>query len=104
MGWFEYDYSGPEDRRSHRRGIFLRVRDFPKDPNVEELMREGERLESIEVKELRPSGNVLLEFRSRAKEDPFERCTCFELVFKEDPEWVCESDIGRGWVPGKRRK
>lgn len=104
MGWFEYDYSDPEDRRSHRRGVFLRVLFFPIDEDIKEMMREGERLETIEVKELLKGDNVLLEFRSRANGDPIERCTCFSMVYKEDPKWVCESDIGRGWVPGRRRK
>jgi len=95
MAWFEY---GIPERRSLRKNVALRVRDFTITNDIKILMREGERLELILIKEILPNNNVLLEFHSRNYLiDPHNRHTVFYLVYKEDPGWICESDIGRGY-------
>ena len=97
MSWFEY---GTPQRRSLRKGVCLRVRDLP--PNLvkdaKKLMRRGEHLQMVQVLEIRPKGHVLLQFWSRRiGKDPFNRHTVFTIYVKEDPEWICEGDIGRGY-------
>jgi len=61
----------------------------------------------VVIKELRGQGRVLLEVwcwqlpRSPVKTSPAEgvdRFTVFHVEAVEDPEWVCEGDLGRGLV------
>lgn len=67
-------------------------------------MRQGDQLQWVEVCEIRPEGQVLLEFWCQSLEDiPFNRYTVFHIVTKEDPEWVCEGDLGRGFKAEKKQ-
>lgn len=83
------------------------MRDLPKVllRRVKELMRAGEELELVEVCEIKPNGRVLLEFTSRVVGiDPFNRRTCIWLEADEDPAWVCEGDIGRGFRENRTKR
>lgn len=105
MSWFEY---GTPERRSHRRGVWLRVRNLPK-PILKEAKKYlsfTESIEWVEVKEMRPEGRVFLEFWCRkigsmrpGKPTVFK---VFGLVVSEDPSWICEGDLGRGFVPRRQ--
>jgi len=103
MAWFEY---GTPKRRSLRKGVALRVRHLP-EPIVKEankLKRAGEFIDMVFVEEILPKGRVLLQFwcrRHGSKEIKFGRYTVFAFDVPEDPKWVCESDLGRGYKPDK---
>lgn len=65
--------------------------------------KKNESLAWVVVKELRPKSQVLLEawcyqtkFPWKAKSS--ERYTVFHLLVDENPNWVCEGDLGRGFV------
>lgn len=104
MSWFEY---GKPARRSLRRGVWLRVRNIP-EPLVKEAKKYLDRNEFIEwaeVKEIRPKGQVFLEFwcRKEGSMKPGKPVVfkVFGLVVDEDPKWICEGDLGRGWKADK---
>lgn len=113
MSWFEY---GTPVKRSHRKGVALRVRHLPDDILIKAkaLMKEDEEIEMVFVKEIQKNNNVLLEFWCKErpygmsgyrvwadslKENPglLHRYVVFYFSSKENPEWVCEGDIGRGY-------
>ncbi len=65
------------------------------------LLRPSEGVKWVEIKELRPNGQVLLEVWARSIIDAVrrkERSNVFHILIDENPEWVCESDIGRGLI------
>lgn len=102
MSWFPYK---DQEKRRYRVGIWLRVRSLPKAilAKAQKLMREKEMVSWVVVKELQPDGYVLLEFWCCNPFDLKKReiYTVFYLREKENPEWVCEGDLGRGLVGEK---
>lgn len=109
MSWFHYDYPEP---RSIRKGVCLRASSFPldlKEKAIKIINPHEDDISNltlmIKVKEIRPNNQVLLEFWSRiAGKDPFNRHVVVHLLVDEDPKWVCEGDVGRGWKPNKPKK
>lgn len=98
MSWFLY--SAPK-KRSHRKGIWLRHRTLPKAllRRADAMLRPGEDVLWVCVEGLRPKGQVLLEFWARDSMDPVQqRYNVFHILADEDPNWVCEGDLGRGLV------
>lgn len=101
MAWFQYS---DQTRRRYRQGIWLRVRSLPEDltAKIAERNVKNERVLWIVVKELQPNNQAVLEVWCEQK--PFtvngfdEVYTVFYLVVDENPEWICESDLGRGLV------
>jgi len=97
MSWFEY---GTPKRRSLRKGVFLRVSSLPLDilKEADEYKRCFETIEQVKILEILPDEYVLLEFWSRhIGWDPINRSTVFTFRVKEDPKWICEGDLGRGY-------
>jgi hypothetical protein len=101
MAWFQYS---DQTRRRYRKGIWLRVRSLPDDliAKIAERNVKNERVLWIVVKELQPKNQVVLEVWCEQK--PFtvngfdEVYTVFYLLVDENPDWICESDLGRGLV------
>jgi hypothetical protein len=102
MSWFEY---GSPKKRSLRKGVFLRVKNLPKEllNIVKPLMSQNvNHIDWIIVKEILPKKEVLLEFWC----SDFTKCTYLQNPCKyeviqyncdEDPNWICEGDLGRGY-------
>lgn len=115
MSWFEY---GTPKSRKVRKGVWLRVRCLPQPilDTAKKIMRTGENIEWVIVKEIRPNNQVYLEFWckeypalnagikvikqffAKQKKNPllFNRYAVFGFVADEDPTWICEGDLGRG--------
>lgn len=100
MSWFYYK---DQTKRGNRKGIWLRVRALP--PEILSLtlpyLRTEEEINWVEVKELQHNNHVLLEFWCQTFADRMKmksRFNVFHLSVKENPEWVCEGDLGRGFV------
>lgn len=104
MSWFEYGVPALNKRRL-RKGVWLRVRNLP-DPIVKaarkKLRSNDEEIDWVLVEGIRPDRQVLLEFwchdpiRDRMA-DGTQRQTVFHLLVVEDPKWICEGDLGRGY-------
>ncbi len=99
MSWFEY---GTPKRRSLRKGVWLRVRNLPESlvKRVKKHLGMTETIEWCEVKEIRPNGQVYLEFWCRkfgSLKGPEFVSKVVGFVTDEDPAWICEGDLGRGW-------
>jgi len=101
MSWFEYG-SLPPKKRKLRKGVWLRVRSLPK--SLLAVVKKNRRsafevLDWVIVKEMRPDGKVLLEFWGHTPllDKVGERYTVFYHLTDEDPEWICEGDLGRGY-------
>lgn len=102
MSWFEY---GVPERRSLRKGVFLRVRDLPPAllSKARTYMKRGEQIEMVKVLEIRPDNYVYLEFwclenrQDIKKKILFERRVVFGFLEQENPKWICEGDLGRGY-------
>lgn len=107
MSWFKYK---DQDRRRYRVGIWLRTRSLPPSliKQARKWMRKKEWPSHVIVKELQPDNYVILEFWCRNpfadwNKDP--RYTVFHLRVKENDDWTCEGDLGRGLVEkGKRTR
>lgn len=102
MSWFVYN---DQQRRRYRKGIWLRIRSLPEDllAKIKKQMKKAESLAWVVVQELRPNNQVLLEiwcYQTRFPWSPkkSERFTVFHLLVDENPDWVCEGDLGRGLV------
>lgn len=102
MSWFVYS---DQTRRKYRKGIWLRVRSLPKDlkSKINSHMLLFETIAWVEIDELRPNNQVLLEIWCYQTKFPWtatspERFTVFHLLVDENPDWVCEGDAGRGFV------
>ncbi len=97
MAWFFYK---DQDRRRCRKGIWLRVRDLPKDvlTEITDKLKANETIAWVVVKELRPYDQVLLEIWCHQDKISSFRFTVFHILVDENPDWVCESDLGRGLV------
>ena len=100
MSWFNY---GDQPSRRLRKGVWLRLRNLPKDIRdaARPYMRRIEQLDRVVVQELRSDGRVLLECWSRPFCQSRTRWTVFYLLIQENDDWVCEGDIGRGYVFSK---
>ena len=97
MSWFFY---GKPTRRVHRKGVWLRVSRLPDSilGEAQKALRPDEMIMMCKVEELRPNGKVLLELKAVGLGDvQLNRCNCFYILVDEDPEWVCEGDLGRGF-------
>lgn len=104
MSWFLY---GDQKSRRKRKGVCLRVRNLDdyllKRIDNTSCLRPGEKVFLVTVVELRPRKQVLLEIQAEAYADVIsgkQRSNVFHIVVDEDEgdEWICEGDIGRGWV------
>lgn len=104
MSWFEYGTPNPK-KRHLRKGVWLRVAHLPK-PLLKEAKKKlqfsVEFIDWVVVSEMRPDNEVLLEFwchnpRTDVFKDGTVRYTVFHILTKEDPTWVCEGDLGRGY-------
>lgn len=111
MSWFQYGKPLPK-KRNLRKGVWLRVSDLPEIIYTKAKLQFRSKQEEIRwvvVQEIRPNNKVLLEFWCQ---DPFkdhiwktingektlsERYTVFHLLVDENPEWICEGDLGRGY-------
>ena len=100
MSWFEY---GTPSKRSLRKGVWLRVSALPK-PLIKQASRFLTKLEGIDwvvISEIRTDNKVLLEFwchkpKFIRNNDP-RIYKVFHLLVDEDPTWICEGDLGRGY-------
>ena len=99
MSWFALQ---DQPNRKKRKGIWIRA---GSNPDVMEaikksrLMRPTDTLEWVEISELRSDNKVLLEVWCRSLVDCVRgkhRHNVFHLYMDENPEWVCEGDLGRG--------
>lgn len=99
MSWF---YLKDQPSRKMRKGIFLRVRS---NPDVMEaikksrLKRPMEQVWMVSILELRKDNKVLLEVWCQSVIDMVRnkhRNNVFHVLVGENPEWVCEGDLGRG--------
>lgn len=105
MSWFVYS---DQQKRRYRKGIWLRLRSLPEDllAKIKSNMQDNETLAWVVVQELRPKNQVLLEVWCNQLagmghwpwKKTNERFTVFHLLVDEDPNWVCEGDLGRGFV------
>lgn len=102
MSWFEYG-TLPANKRKLRKGVWLRVRSLP-EPLLKEakkLLSWRETIEWVEVKEIRPEGRVFLQFWCRKigflKPEKPTVFKVFGFDVPEDPTWICEGDLGRGY-------
>ncbi len=104
MSWFEYGLLPPKKRKL-RKGVWLRVRNLSKpilDAVKSKFRSKREAIDWVVVSEIRPDNLVLLEFWCH---NPFEdnfpdgsqRFTVFHSLVVEDPTWICEGDLGRGY-------
>jgi len=100
MSWFILK---DQPIRKKRKGIWLRVRnndDVVQAIKKSKLMRVTEEIECIEIKELRPNNQVLLEVWCSSfsiwNRKGRERFNVFYLLVNENEEWICEGDLGRG--------
>ncbi len=103
MSWFEY---GVPKRRSLRKNVWLRVDALPDNilKDAKKRMRKGEYIDWVAISEIKTAPKVLLEFWCH---DPLDvvnrqtpmapRFTVFHLLVDEDPSWICEGDLGRGY-------
>jgi hypothetical protein len=102
MSWFVYN---DQQRRRYRKGIWLRIRSLPSEllAKIQKHMQRNETLAWVVVQELKPNNQVLLEIWCNQTKFPWtqktpERYTVFHLLVDENPDWVCEGDLGRGLV------
>jgi hypothetical protein len=105
MSWFEYG-SLPLKKRRLRKGVWLRVRNLPASIMAEarkKMRSKDEEIDWVVVQEMKPDSQVLLEFwcHTPGRKDRFKdgscRYTVFHVLAKEDPAWICEGDLGRGY-------
>jgi hypothetical protein len=99
MSWFTLR-DQPDRRRL--RGVWLRC---GSNPDVQGAIRRSglkrltETVEWVEVKEVRPGRRVLLEVWCISLLDCVRRRrrhNVFHMDMLENPDWVCEGDLGRG--------
>jgi len=105
MAWFKYE---DQPIRKYRKGIWLRVRSLPEEllATINENMKKGEDIAWVMIEEVRPGGEVLLEvwcYQPRSRKYKIERYSVFHLLVRENPQWTCESDLGRGLVLPKEK-
>lgn len=104
MSWFSYK---DQQIRKYRKGIYLRIRSLPDDLAKKIKAESKKTLLCVEVKELRPNSQVLLEIWCFSpsllwwKRKKPRKYTVFHLLVDENPDWICEGDMGRGFVTPK---
>ena len=110
MSWF---YLKDQPVRRKRIGIWLRVRSLPEDliKKVSKIKRKAEHPWQIKIAELRPKGEVLLEMWCSSphllmlqSHKRYDRNIVYHFLEKENPEWVCEGDLGKGLKLFRRKK
>lgn len=108
MAWFKYE---DQPIRRYRKGIWLRVKSLPDHLKIRITaeLKKQETIAYIKIYELQTKNRVLLEIWCYQDKYPFnsnkaERYTVFYLSEVENPDWVCESDIGRGLVKKKEKQ
>jgi hypothetical protein len=106
MSWFYY---GEPSHRSWRKGVALRVQNLSPEifEHAEKLMDPCEEIDYVLVEELREPPYVLLAVHVR-KPGSFaselgNREGVIRFKWKEDRQWVCEGDLGRGCVEARRK-
>lgn len=102
MSWFEY---GTPEKRHWRKGVALRVRNLTPEllAYVNRYKGRLQQIFYVLVVEIQDDGYVLLEYHCGRK-IMSPRQTVITHHVKENPEWVCEGDLGRGCVEGRRKK
>ena len=99
MSWFTLQ---DQPVRKKRKGIWIRVHSNPDVLDAikkTRLMRPTDTIEWVSVHELRPDNKVMLEVWCISLVDCVRkkhRHNVFHLIMDENPEWVCEGDLGRG--------
>lgn len=101
MSWFILK---DQESRRKRKGICLRMRtgvneDVMKAIKKSKLKRPSKAILTVEIHELRKDGEVLLEVTCNSLIDMLRRklrYNVFHILIDENPEWICEGDIGRG--------
>ncbi len=100
MSWFYY---GDPKNRQKRKGIWLRTQTVPEDVKGAikdtRCLRASESIDRIEVHEMRDNDLVLLRIWAKSIADSarkINRYNVFFVIVKENPEWICEGDLGRG--------
>lgn len=101
MSWFVL---GDIKERSKIKGIWLRTK-TGNNPDVEDAIKKSknlrlsERVWKIEIVELRKNNQVLLEIWAKSTIDMMrnkERHNVFHILINQNPNWICEGDLGRG--------
>ena len=103
MSWFEY---GTPERRSHRKGVWLRVRNLAPAilDKVQPFIPPDEKINWVIVKEIQKKGMVYIEVwcsrldnLTTGANTGVYKSTVLGLQIQEDPAWICEGDLGRGY-------
>jgi len=101
MSWFTLK---DQASRSKRKGIWLRF-DSPLMKDVQEAVkkskckRPSEVVGRVIIHELRLNNEVMLEVWCKSLLDNVrgkQRYNVFYITMKENPDWICEGDLGRG--------
>lgn len=102
MSWFEY---GTPKKRSWRKGVALRVRDLPPEllTYINQYKGKSQQIFYVLVIEIQAEGSVLLEYHC-GRDIMSPKQTVVTQQVKENPKWICESDLGRGYVEGRPKK
>jgi len=102
VSWFEY---GTPEKRSWRKGVALRVRDLPPEllAYVNRYKGRFQQIFYVLVLEIQDDGYVLLEYHCGRKLMSPKQTVITQHV-KENPAWICEGDLGRGYVEENRKK
>lgn len=97
MAWFKL---GDQPKRSLRKGVYLRISSLTDKilDGIEKTgyQRENEFIALVKIENYDQDGNAVLQVWCTNLEDKLERYNVFTVRVKEDEEWICESDIGRG--------
>lgn len=102
MSWFEY---GTPEKRSWRKGVALRVRDLPPDllAYVKKYKGRFQQILYVLVVEIKNDGHVLLEYHCGSRILSPKQTVITQHV-KENPAWICEGDLGRGYVEERPKR
>lgn len=101
MSWFLLGDVSVKDRKKIK-GIWLRKNsnpDITKEIKKSKNLRRLDRVWKIEIVELRKNNQVLLEVWANNGLDLMrgkERNNVFWILMTQNPEWVCEGDLGKG--------
>ena len=99
MSWFALE---AVKERKKIKGIWLRERS---NPDVQQAIKKTKELRmtdvvwKIEIVELRKENKVLLEVWAKNTIDVIRkkhRNNVFHIEMTQNPEWICEGDLGRG--------
>jgi len=96
-------YLGDQNSRIKRKNICLRVRSLPEEL-INSIINSGEMDENdcidlVRIVALRPNEMVQLEIWCSNIDDRLKkrhRSIVFYMTVKENLEWICEGDFGRG--------